>query len=1502
MGSEIFNLKSMYLEDTVVRGARIGTKNAPTTRTIEISPGDEPVVKTGETGINKEYLIQSSLSGNDLNGYGTFVNNSSTILNYTGAQNLLQGDRIKLDSDHNSYTVTGIKDNSVFIVEKYAKEEQSYPDVQTGSCSIRKLKLDSVKFEFAHENIIYNKDKSEWGVTGMQMSEPVVAPFDAFVLDTGVSVQFMPGVSNKGADLTTVPSVYKTVMENNTSPVYDVSLSPIPYPHSSLQVYINKNGEKPQKAVEGEDYIVNYSNGSEIKYPIPPYEERDVAYLKFLGKITNETQIEDISSDFSGYMTLSRNVKEGETIVTRPLQDIIPTDDFSIKVGGVEKDINSDCIVNTDAGLATFVEHVNSEQLIDTITYPKKLLWDGISVIRGVHEGDVSNFDNLVVPGVSGIKGLDYTVYFEDTDVNNLIRDTDFIIDPESGAFGLTNPTNNDEVVLVSYYVEGEDISDEKVRLDKMRLSRYPLIASSLTLTKKFRILSENGTEVTKTRILVEGLDFKVSYVTGYITLFSSNEIAIELKATYTPMAQINCVAKSIAGSVTDYSYTILDDILIFSQDNIGSKRLIFKIENPVVSVPKKIQFDSDKITGNYNFSGSILPENVINIKTKDESKVFNVQNIKYDDIKRELTLDSSVNEKSPQDGDTVIATYGFDSDVLPYAPVIVLFTIINAGDTSFLIEGYDKTDTLKSGIIIRMDNKDPSSTNYFVIQSVMLVSEGTKVTIYGSFPENAIDPVFSVFDDQITWESMSDDVMVNTSAPVDSEQIVLNGGGLFIKTSMHIGSLLLVNNQDIYSILSVSVQGDVSTIGIYPKLRRSLTNNIKFSRLPVYDEGITTLPAEKLILTDPAQPAFTLWYNAPGGFEGSARLLFIKNKIVLEEYVSGVKNPIPYEFLIDSFSDLYTMAKAIQGTKSTFNFNVPDLGVPEYNPFTIAHSGKEDYYLSSGGWSPTTLIPFEEESSISLPYTFTVIPELNKWSLLELLEGSKQFVIKGVDGTSFFNVGMIQAFINKISGRYFFTSVVKSEYTPSEGTTVTLSSAINENMVGPYMFMYAGVSWVDLNNSIINVDQVNSIITFNGTLAQNVRMNTLLYVGDGEIYQVVEVISATDSFSVRLNPVLSERVYAHAYIGYVKYSPVPIALSNPGIQPYVQFTYTAPKTHTGTAYIKILSDKIIIKEILDNYNSKETELSFSDYDTIGILFNAIKEVTSYDLNYKPFGVIVNSAFSDVILDTFNSYMLSTTDAQYISMPCYATIATKAFDIGYVNPLGYTGEVLIKITSDYLALYEVVTDGSSHSYTKETLINYSSTSDLYDLVNNHIPGISSAAPGLIYPFSTTIHNGNVFGLGLWGPTVLSKISSDYVPLHNSIYATVAVESFISVGNINKQRMEPDIDYTIENGSIELTDPISSLDRFSLNYMGLDNLVENETESIVCSCRFLTYLPVGYRVDIYMEYLNIDQFYIQKLTERKFSEIVVVPQIEEITEQKGSGGGKVVIVVLQMMLW
>lgn len=1484
MGSEIFDLKSFYLEDTVVRGVRISSKNARATRTIEVNPGEEPTVKTGETGINKEYLIQSSLSGNDLNGYGTFTDNSNVIRNYTGAQNLEHSDKIRLNGEKTFYTITGIEGTDVFIVEKYQKENTTDADVSSGVCDIRKIKLDSVKYESSDRNITYDKDSSEWGVTGAQMSDPVVAPSDTFEFDTGMDLKFKSGVLNNEPDLTSVQSEYKTLVDNNASPIYDVSLSPIPFPHESLQVYIGKHGEVPQKAVEYEDYAINYSSNPELRYPIPPFEERDVAYIKFLGYMVDEEQISEIDSDYEGRFTVVKEEEEGSVIVQKPLQEIIPTDDLSIKVGGTEKENNVDYIIDNEAGIVNTVSHNNSEYLINTIAVQRKLIWDGISVIRGVRENEVNNVNDLVIPPVEGLRGIDYPVYFEDTDSNNLLRDTDFIIDPESGAFTLTSPLKEDESVLISFYVEGDDIEDEKVDLNILRLKSFPIIVDSLVLNQKYTELNEEGNEITKNRIMIEGIDYTVSYVTGYLTIINLSQISKEIIASYTPMTQINCVAQSIPGEDINFRYTIVNDVLSFEQDNEGSKQLKFKVNNPIISIPQRIPFEKDKTEGNYNFSNTIIPDNILKLQTNTASKIFDVENASYDDITKIITLDESLNNITPSDGDIVVGTYSYESDVLPYAPILLLYTIINAGDNSFDIEGYDKTDVLKSGMVFRIDNSDPESTNYFLIKNVSYNNEKTTIEIYGTFPENVRDPDFYLFDDQVNWNDLSSDVTIETDTPIGSEQIIFTGNLLFIDNNISIGTLLLVNSQEIYSVTGVTFDESESTVGIYPSLRSSLTSNIKFSRLPVYNEGDTDLNANQFILDDPEQPAFTLWYEAPTGFDGSAKIIFIENIITIEETISGVINPEPYVFDTDNYDNIYDLAKDIQSTPSTYSLNVSDSDVPNYNPFTISHNDKEQYYLGEGTWSPESMIPFEEELFVSLPYTFTVAPELYKWSLLELYKGMNEFVVYNSNRISFFIPETVLSFYNRVSGRLFFTSVKRSYLSNEINTTVEITSLITENMINPILNIYYNIGWKDLYNELLSIDYDNNILIISGKLTQNLRSDTLLYVGFEYVFQIDSITEFSEYFTIKLNSNIPNEVSVQKYAGYIKYSPKPVPLNNPGDQPYIQFNYITPYNHTGKGYVKVFDDGISLHEVLDNYSNKETTFYYRDFNNFEELFEAVNQVESISSGYFPFNTILNNSYIDVLADNFNKYSLNTTES-FVELSYSVIIAVSCISISYSVPSGYMGKAQIKMTTDAIYLKEIINNEE-----KETIISYASEStSIYDLVNRIIPGITSLVSSSSFPFSASINNQNYFGKGLWGDVLLSKNPTIYTDLSKDIYGRIVLLNWLYVGNLNEEKLQIDTDYTIDNGSIALISPIENKDRFRINYMGLNTLVDNAGDSITCTCRFLSYLPEGYRVDVYLDYLNIDQFYLQKLTERRFGEIVLTPQIEEFLDQIGSGG-------------
>ena len=1501
MGSEIFKLKSLYMDDTVVRGSRLSAKNAKETKTVVANPGDDPQIKTGETGINAEYLLQASLIGNDLKGTGTFTNNSDVVTDFSGPQNVQHGDIVRLDSDVTFYTVTGMQGTNIYLTSKYVKSGTTIPDIQTGPTTVRKVKLDSVQYERVENpepgtKIFYDRNSIAWGITGMQPTEHYTAQSTSVFFETGMNIQFLPGTQAAKPDVLTVGTVYKTVVDNNTSPVSDVSLSPLPYPHESLKVYIGKSGGAVTQKVELEDYAINYSQNPDFVHPRPPYEERQGAYIKFLDKLTDEVQVSPIGATFEGGVSIARRSVQDNVNLVKPISNILPTDTFNMKVGGVQKKGNYEYIPDFGAGIVRFVKHENSEPLIESISYTQRLLWDGVSVIKGVGVSGVQDTKNLVIPPIEGLAGVTGMVYYEDNDQNNLVRDTDYTLNDEAGAFSLATPLKDSESVLVSYYVEGEDVSSETVPLTSMRVSEYPVINGSVIITEKYSSTIDNK-QVTSTRVLVEGQDYTFSYITGRITLIdlSGDEEIVSLQVTYTPMAQINVILQPISGETLKYRMTIVNDIIKV----VDTEKLVFHINNPVVSIPEKVTFPDEITKANYTFSGPVLPNSLLWVRNEAGTVDYGVAGYKYTDVSRQIELVPSLSKVHPGLDDIIVATYSFESELLPYAPVQVINMIFNAGDDYILIEGFDRTDILKEDMILRIDNFDPEHTLYYKIKGVTYTDGNTLVTLYGTFPETIINPTFYLFDDSIVWNSLPTVTTVDVSAAVLSESIVLNGDPLHIKNSIKKNSLLLVNDQQIYTVTSVIRSGDQSTIGIFPSLLQAITGSVKYSGLPVHNTGDADLPPKYFIMEDPAQPAFTLSYQAPSGFEGSAKILVDVEKIVLIESIRGVVNPVAYTFVLADYSDLYSLAKAIQATPSTYRTNLPWVGVPDYNPFTIYPAGviQEEYYLSPGAWSTGTIIPFEDATPINLPYTFNITPELFKWSLLQAFTAQNSFLIIHADRTSAFFAGNLLAFRDRIHGGLFFFEVTGASLVDNvkdskiKDTRVSLTDTFRQNFLNPTVYKYDTISWVGVENPITSIDYTSSRVTFDGTPHNNMRTSTMLRIADAYIYQIKEIAAGARSFTVTLSPAIDKRVKKESYSGYVKQSTIPVYLDDPGPQPYISIQYAAPVGHTGRATVKIDSEKIILTEILDNFNTTHKTLSFQDYVDIGALAAAIQDIPSHVATFRPYTVIIPDVFAPSFVgDGFVNFRLETTSGRSVGLPARIDVAASAFSIDYTAPAGYTGHAVVRVLPTEIVLTETIVayqDGQDVSHTEH--VAYSSSRDLKDLATRLIPGVPSLVSPSVYPYSCTLLNTDLFSSGQWGSTHIVSFSASAVEAPTIVLGTVDGSHWYALGPLNERSLVAGTDYEIETGAITLTDAIVPLDRFRLNYMGLWNLEEYEGSDITCSCRYFSELPIGSRVDIYMDYLNIDQFYLQKLTERKFSQLVVQPQIAEILDQMGSGG-------------
>jgi hypothetical protein len=96
-----------------------------------------------------------------------------------------------------------------------------------------------------------------------------------------------------------------------------------------------------------------------------------------------------------------------------------------------------------------------------------------------------------------------------------------------------------------------------------------------------------------------------------------------------------------------------------------------------------------------------------------------------------------------------------------------------------------------------------------------------------------------------------------------------------------------------------------------------------------------------------------------------------------------------------------------------------------------------------------------------------------------------------------------------------------------------------------------------------------------------------------------------------------------------------------------------------------------------------------------------------------------------------------------------------------------------------------------------------------------------------------------------------------------------------------------------DGNITLTKPLQKTDRYNLDYMGLRFLGNSQVEY---SVKYFTTLPAGSKVSASFQFDNLDQFYIQVLSEKDFLQTVTEPRMQnEATQLNGNvGQGGVVV--------
>lgn len=1373
MSYEVFRLKSLYLGNTVVRGAKITTNNASTTSTIEV----DPELNTYETGAN--YLIQTSLEENQFKGYGTFNAGSKEVTDFSkpSKREVQNGDIIRFDSDERFFAITGIEGSTLYLVDPYEKFSDEVDDTRTGVCTLRKIKIGSARYEYAKtfqedSGMFFNKEKNAWGVTGIELFTKVsgVTGYEQPFEGDPLRFKFRKGVSSNHPDLMTVKSTEprKKLITNTPIPISELALDPLPYPHESLKVYWSLEGKELKLKEDGKDYVVNYSQEESYKFPYPAYEEREIAYIKFLDELNNAPQVDPIDATFEGVLAIkkTKEVEGGEPLIT-PVTNIIPDTEI-IQVNGITLTKDDQYKIDYPGGVVFLTEHYNSEEIIGSIATRKRVLWDGMSVVRGIPEGSIVDKKDLIVgQGFTGI-GINDPLYFEDREENHLFPSEDYNIDYTSGALMFSTPLSTNEAVLASYYVEGEDVESERV--EDLRLNKYPLLSGTVRLTMYWSQKNKDGIITRGSRRLSEGDDFEISYLTGKIKIFNTDALSDSLEslmASYTPLSLLHTVLQVSKTSGTSYRMTVLNDTLDVSSEGNYS----FIVNNPAVSVLSENPFKKPGDSSKYSYTGDIEEGSLTNLRVIGRSGAsLNSEGYEYSNKNRMITLDPRVNNIEITKDSIITAAYTFESEVLPYAPIQVLFNILEEGSNTLLIEGFDRRDIIKGGDVLRIDNTIPEATYYLRVKSVDYVDENTIVEFYGEYPEDVYNPIFYVLDKSIDWSGLPEDTRVNTNVSVGNDTLEFTGKTLELMGSLSDNNLLMINGSDIYLILSSKTEGGSVYVTIFPSLTKTIHGDIAVSKLPLYTLDGVDLITEKFALVDPLESSFKVEYVVPSGFEGNAKIQVDSTKVTLIESLTGKTNDDYYEFKYTDYPKLDSLASAIQDTVSTFD--LIDTNYPSnYKPFKVTN------FLEGADRDSESLVPFEEDITISLPFTVGVIPELYKRKLIRTEKDKNKMTLIDVDRSSALAKGSLLAYRSNVTGVSYYHQVLSSEYlTESNKTEIVTETNFQEHTVEPGVFIKKNVNWVNFASEL-----------------------------------VLEVLGG-DTLLI-----------------------------------------TAPQENNAFELLEGLVNSSIVR-----FKEKEIRLA--------------KEVLKL-VDAGRGGLEVVRIILETPLDT--GFLVTLTDIS---------------NLEYTQPefYGFDSSLVFFETTDH-SISLTTRDG------KETFNK-----------------IGSLVKGSLLRFKDTL----VVGVseveeytegGLGDGLEVVKITFNY-PINPRLLATIMgledirytsnpAESFINFNDkysryilTGEHKLIYEEDYIIEGGDASLTNPISLDDRFRINYQGLNDYPEEEGKSITCTCRFFTELPKGSSLEVYMDFLNRDQFYIQTLTERHFLEIESLPEIEDIAKQKGSGGG------------
>lgn len=257
-----------------------------------------------------------------------------------------------------------------------------------------------------------------------------------------------------------------------------------------------------------------------------------------------------------------------------------------------------------------------------------------------------------------------------------------------------------------------------------------------------------------------------------------------------------------------------------------------------------------------------------------------------------------------------------------------------------------------------------------------------------------------------------------------------------------------------------------------------------------------------------------------------------------------------------------------------------------------------------------------------------------------------------------------------------------------------------------------------------------------------------------------------------------------------------------------------------------------------------------------------------YNSNLRVNSVTINS---EILHDTTDSTSL--TSIYYSDCPVYLEGGTEIIPL---MPIITTVNQPAFILNNYNDHIITVTADSTQLQIKDTTFAYTDYATLGDLS-------SAIASADIEALSLTTY------VPLWKSDKIIPVSglSVYTDSSTVLYASPALRYHGADASIFLDSTNFTVDPA---GTISLNSPLVKKDRYKLDYMGREFLGDS---SVTYSAQYFVNLPAKSKVNASFEYDNIDQFYIQVLSQRSFFEIVTLPRMTEesyqLNDNPGQGG-------------